>query len=54
MRYQWLLGLCVLSGGALIAALRQQRFEPTRYRGRFVAVSVYRLISRLEVRSPRT
>ena len=39
---------------ALIEALRQQRFEPVRYRGRFVAVSVYRLISRMEVRSPRT
>ena len=52
-------GVTVLQGDAsveqaLIAALRQQRFEPTRYRGRFVAVSVYRLISRLEVRSPRT
>ena len=39
---------------ALMDALRQQRFEPVRYRGRFVAVSVYRLISRTEVRSPRT
>lgn len=38
----------------LVEALRQQRFEPVRFRGRFVAVSVYRLISRLEVRSPRT
>jgi hypothetical protein len=38
----------------LIEALRQQRFEPVRYRGRRVAVSVYRLISRMEVRSPRT
>ena len=52
-------GVTVLQGDAsveqaLIAALRQQRFEPVRYRGRFVAVSVYRLISRLEVRSPRT
>ena len=52
-------GVTVLQGDAsveqaLIAALRQQRFEPTRYRGRFVAVSVYRLISRMEVRSPRT
>ena len=52
-------GVTVLQGDAsveqaLIAALRQQRIEPTRYRGRFVAVSVYRLISRMEVRSPRT
>jgi hypothetical protein len=42
------------SGGALVNALRRQRFEPVLYRGRPVAVSVYRLISRLEVRSPRT
>jgi hypothetical protein len=39
-------GVTVLQGDeqgeqALIDALRQQRFEPTRYRGRFVAVSVY-------------
>jgi hypothetical protein len=52
-------GVTVLQGDAsveqaLIAALREQRFEPVRYRGRFVAVSVYRLISRMEVRSPRT
>jgi hypothetical protein len=39
---------------SLVEALRQQRYEPVRYRGRPVAVSVYRLISRLEVRSPRT
>ena len=39
---------------ALLEALRQQRFEPVHYRGRPVAVSVYRLISRMEVRSPRT
>ena len=37
--------------GALLEALRQQRYEPVRYRGRPVAVSVYRLISRMEVRS---
>ena len=42
------------SSGALVDALRRQRFEPVRYRGRPVAVSVYRLISRMEVRSPRT
>ena len=49
-------GVTVLQGdprrGALLEALRQQRFEPVRYRGRPVAVSVYRLISRMEVRSP--
>lgn len=39
---------------SLVNALRQQRFEPVRYRGRPVAVSVYRLISRMEVRSPST
>ncbi len=38
----------------VLDALRQQRFEPVRYRGRLVAVSVYRLISRMEVRSPIT
>ena len=52
-------GVTVLQGDgegeqALLDALRQQRFEPVRYRGRLVAVSVYRLISRMEVRSPRT
>jgi hypothetical protein len=50
-------GVTVLQGnadgeGALLQALRQQRYEPVRYRGRRVAVSVYRLISRMEVRSP--
>jgi len=40
---------------ALVAALRQARFEPVRVRGRAVAVSVYRLISRTEVLgAPRT
>jgi hypothetical protein len=52
-------GVTVLQGNpdreeSLVEALRQQRYEPVRYRGRPVAVSVYRLISRLEVRSPRT
>jgi hypothetical protein len=52
-------GVTVLGGDArseepLLEALRQQRFEPVRYRGRPVAVSVYRLISRMEVSSPRT
>jgi hypothetical protein len=36
----------------LLDALRRQRFEPVIYRGRPVAVSLYRLISHLEVRSP--
>jgi hypothetical protein len=39
--------------GPLLEALRQQRYEPTRYRGRPVAVSVYRLISNEDVRVPR-
>jgi len=44
----------VLGGDAagtqpLLDALRRQTFEPVRYRGRPVAVSVYRLISRHEV-----
>lgn len=52
-------GVTVLDGdtvgqSALVDALRRQRFEPVRYNGRPVAVSVYRLISRLEVRSPLT
>ena len=52
-------GVTLLDGDAgleqpLIEALRQQRFAPVRYRGRRVAVSVYRLISRMEVHSPRT
>lgn len=37
-----------------VDALRRERFEPGRYRGRAVAVSVYRLISRMEVRPPVT
>ena len=47
-------GVTVLQGSAegeeaLLEALRQQRYEPVRYRGRRVAVSVYRLISRMSV-----
>ena len=47
----------VLQGNAehaapLLDALRRQRFEPTRLRGRPVAVSVYRLISSLDVSLP--
>jgi len=38
----------------LLDALRQERFEPGRYRGRPVAVSIYRLISRMDVRPPVT
>jgi hypothetical protein len=38
----------------IVDALRRERFEPVRLNGRRVAVSVYRLISRLEVRAPRT
>ena len=38
----------------LIDALRRERFEPGRFRGRPVAVSLYRLISRMEVRVPST
>jgi hypothetical protein len=38
----------------LLDLLRRERFEPGRYRGRPVAVSVYRLISSLEVRPPLT
>lgn len=44
----------VVGRKALVDALRRQQFEPVRYRGRTVAVSVYRLISRVEVRSPLT
>lgn len=49
----------VLAGNQELAAplrdaLWQERFAPTRYRGRLVEVSVYRLISRMEVRAPLT
>jgi anti-sigma factor RsiW len=40
--------------GPLLEALRRERFEPGRFRGRPVAVSVYRLISRMDVRAPLT
>jgi hypothetical protein len=40
--------------GPIVDALRKERFEPVRLNGRRVAVSVYRLISRLEVRAPLT
>ncbi len=47
-------GVTVLEGRsegeeALVKALREQRYEPVRYRGRPVAVSVYRLISHVNV-----
>jgi hypothetical protein len=35
-----------------VDALRRERFEPGRLKGRPVAVSLYRLISTMEVRSP--
>jgi hypothetical protein len=38
----------------LLEALGRQRFEPGRFRGRPVAVSLYRLIDRIEVRAPIT
>jgi hypothetical protein len=38
----------------LLEALRRERFEPGRFRGQPVAVSVYRLISRMDVRAPLT
>lgn len=39
---------------SVVDALRHQRFEPGRFRGRPVAVSVYMLISHTEVRAPIT
>ncbi len=38
----------------VLDALRRERFEPARLRGRPVAVSVYRLISRMDVWAPLT
>ena len=38
----------------LLEAMRKERYEPGRFRGRPVAVSMYRLISRMEVRAPIT
>jgi len=40
--------------GPLLEALRRERFEPGMFRGRPVAVSVYWLISRMDVRAPIT
>ena len=42
------------AGQALAVALKAERFEPTRVRGRPVAVSLYRLFSRMEVRDRST
>jgi hypothetical protein len=49
----------VLSGdpirtASIVKILRQERFEPAQYHGRPVAVSLYRLISRVEVRASVT
>ncbi len=49
-----LLGGDSVQAEPLIDALRHERFEPGRYRGRPVAVSIYRLISRMDVRPPVT
>ena len=38
----------------VLRALWRETFEPARYRGRPVAVSMYRLISRTDVRAPLT
>ncbi len=43
-----------MQAAPMMEALRHERFEPTRLRGLPVAVSVYRLVSRLEVLAPRT
>ena len=43
-----------VQAGPLLEALRRERFEPGRFRGQPVAVSVYRLISRMDVRAPLT
>jgi hypothetical protein len=40
--------------GAVVDALRKDRFEPLLLRGRPVSVSVYRLISRMDVWAPAT
>lgn len=45
---------CAADAAPLMNALPRERFEPARYRGRPVAANVYRLISRLDVRSPET
>jgi hypothetical protein len=42
------------AAAAILKALRQERFEPGRRRGRPVAVAVYRLISHMEVTASTT
>jgi len=42
------------AAGPMLNALRRERFEPARYGGRPVSVSVYRLISRMDVHAPKT
>jgi len=49
-----LIGGDSVKAGPLMDALRRERFEPGRFRGRPVAVSVYWLISRMEVHAPIT
>jgi len=49
-----LLGGDLAQAGPLLEALRRERFEPATFRGRPVAVSLYRLISRMDVRAPLT
>jgi hypothetical protein len=48
-----LLGGDSVQAQPLLEALRQARFEPVRVKGRPVAVSVYRLISLMEVVAAR-
>ena len=49
-----LIGGDSVEAAPLLEAMRKERFEPGRFRGRPVAVSMYRLISRMEVRAPLT
>ncbi len=49
-----LIGGDSVEAAPLLDALRKERYEPGRFRGRPVAVSMYRLISRMEVRPPIT
>ncbi len=44
----------VADAGPMINALQRERFVPAQYRGRPVAGSVYRLISRMDVHAPKT
>lgn len=49
-----LIGGNSVEAAPVLEAMRKERFEPGRFRGRPVAVSMYRLISRMEVRAPIT